>query len=153
MKARLSKDALAGLAALGLGLVVTWMSLDYRLGTPARMGPGMFPLALGVVMSVCGLGAALFGLRATEQAPPLRLRAMLSVASALALFAVTVERIGFIPASVMLIFVSGMAEDPVQWRALTMLSLALAPAAYGLFVLFLGIPAPAFAWTFAWDAP
>ncbi|WP_175479007.1 tripartite tricarboxylate transporter TctB family protein [Rubrimonas cliftonensis] len=146
MNALLRKDLLAGLAALALGAAVVWISLDYRLGTPARMGPGMFPLALGVVLSLSGLGAALFALRSVEPAPALRVRAMLAVTGALVLFALTVERLGFIPASVILIFVSGLAETPVQWRALALLSVILAPAAYALFVVFLGIPAPAFAW-------
>jgi hypothetical protein len=140
------KDVLAGLAALGMGLLVIWTSLDYRLGTPARMGPGMFPMVLGVLLALCGLGAALMGLRTVERAPALRLRAMLAVTGALVAFALTVERLGFIPATILLIFVAGMAERPVQWRALALLALILAPAAYALFVLFLGIPVPAFAW-------
>jgi hypothetical protein len=69
-----------------------------------------------------------------------------AVTAALVAFALTVERLGFIPATVLLIFISGVAERPIQWRALALLSLVLAPAAYALFVLFLGIPVPAFAW-------
>ncbi len=146
MNTLMRKDLLAGLAALALGAAVIFISLDYRLGTPGRMGPGMFPLALGVVLALCGFGAALLGLRSFERAPALRIRAMLAVTAALVLFALTVERLGFIPASVILIFVSGLAETPVKWRALALLSIILAPAAYALFVLLLGIPSPAFVW-------
>ena len=146
MHALQRKDVLAGLAAACLGLFVVWTSLDYRLGTPARMGPGMFPMVLGGLLTLCGVGAALIGLRSAERAPALRVRAMLAVTAALVAFALTVERLGFIPAAVLLIFISGMAERPVQWPALALLSLVLAPAAYALFALFLGIPVPAFAW-------
>ena len=146
MDALTRRDALAGLAAAALGLFVIWTSLDYRLGTPMRMGPGMFPLALGIVLTLCGLGAAALGRRSARRAPALRIRAMLAVTAALALFALSIERLGFIPAAVILIFVAGLAERPVQWRALALLAAVLAPAAYALFALFLGLPTPAFAW-------
>ena len=52
------------------------------------------------------------------------------------------------PASVLLIFLTGLSEDPPKWKALLILSIVLTPAAYVLFIVLLGIPAPAFAWSF-----
>jgi hypothetical protein len=144
MNAFARRDALAGLAALAVGLFVVWHSLDYRIGTPRRMGPGLFPLTLGALLVVFGLAAALQGLRAAGSGVAVRVRPMLAVCGALAVFGLTVERLGFIPAAVLLLFVTGLAESPPKWRALAILSLTLAPASWLLFVGLLGIPAPAF---------
>lgn len=140
------KELLAGLAALAIGIAVSIVSLDYRIGTPARMGPGLVPLALGIILSVSGLFAVLLGLRSVETAPPLRPRPMIAITAALLAFAFAIERLGFMPASVLLIFISGLSENPPKWAALLVLSGVLAPAAYLLFVVLLGIPAPAFTW-------
>jgi hypothetical protein len=138
------RDVLAGLAALAIGLFVVWHSLEYRTGTLRRMGPGLFPLTLGALLVTVGLAAALQGWRTGAGGVALRLRPMLAVCGALAAFGLTVERLGFIPAAVLLVFVSGLAESPPKWRALALLSATLAPAAWFLFVELLGIPAPAF---------
>lgn len=138
------KGVLAGLAALLIGAFIVWHSLGYRIGTPTRMGPGLFPLTLGALMILAGVTAAIQGLRGVDEGVALRIRPMLAVCGALLLFGLTVDRIGFIPAAVLLIFVSGLAESPPKWRALAILSLILAPAAWFLFVELLGIPAPAF---------
>jgi len=142
------KELLAGLATLAIGLFVCIVSLDYRVGTLARMGPGLVPLALGGILVLTGGAAVGLGLRSDEKAPSLRVRPMIAVTLALIAFAFTIERLGFVPASVLLIFISGMSERPVKWKALAFLSLVLSPAAYLLFIVLLGIPAPAFAWSF-----
>lgn len=142
------KDILAGLAALIIGSAVCFVSLDYRMGTLARMGPGLVPMILGVILMISGMIATLIGVRSLERAPALRWRPMIAVTVALVTFALTVERLGFVPASVLLIFLTGLSEDPPKWKALLVLSVVLTPAAYLLFIVLLGIPAPAFAWSF-----
>lgn len=141
------KDILAGLAALIIGTVVCVISLDFRLGTAARMGPGFVPMILGIILVVSGVIAILVGTRSLESVPQLRWRPMIAVTVALITFALTVERLGFVPASVLLIFLTGLSEDPPKWKALLILSVVLTPAAYLLFIVLLGIPAPAFAWS------
>jgi hypothetical protein len=138
------KDVLAGCAAVAIGLFVVWHSLGYRLGTPQRMGPGLFPLTLGGLLVVLGVAAALQGLRTSGEAVSLRIRPLIAVTSALVVFGLTVERVGFIPAAVLLLVISGLAESPPKWRALAILAVTLAPASWLLFVGLLGIPAPAF---------
>ena len=45
----------SGAILIVLGLALAWKSLDYRIGVLARLGPGFFPLMLGVVLAVLGL--------------------------------------------------------------------------------------------------
>jgi len=51
------KDFFSGLMFMGVGVAFAWGATTYNVGNGARMGPGYFPLYLGVLMSI--LGAAI----------------------------------------------------------------------------------------------
>ena len=55
MKIKSQKDFFSGLMFTVVGLCFALGSLTYNVGTGARMGPGYFPLWLGIVMTVMGL--------------------------------------------------------------------------------------------------
>ena len=55
MKIKSQKDFFAGLMFAIVGVAFAWGSTTYNVGSGARMGPGYFPLMLGIVMSVIGL--------------------------------------------------------------------------------------------------
>ena len=148
MQFTMRKDLCAGLLALAIGIVVCWISLNYRIGTPARMGPGLVPLVLGVLLVLSGIGATYTGLRSGERTAPMRIRPMVMVTASLVVFGLTVERLGFVPAAALLLVLSGLSESPVRWAAIAVLCVILIPAAYFLFIILLGIPLPAFAWSF-----
>jgi hypothetical protein len=46
------KDLLAGAVFVAFGLAFAVTSTTYEVGSPLRMGPGFFPLALGGIL-VC----------------------------------------------------------------------------------------------------
>ncbi|SDP21988.1 Tripartite tricarboxylate transporter TctB family protein [Rhodoferax sp. OV413] len=48
------KDFFSGLMFMGVGVAFAWGATTYTVGTGARMGPGYFPLVLGVVMAILG---------------------------------------------------------------------------------------------------
>ena len=54
MKLQSQKDFFAGLMFMGVGVSFAWGATGYTLGDGARMGPGYFPLALGVLLAVLG---------------------------------------------------------------------------------------------------
>ena len=51
------KDFFSGLMFMGVGVAFAWGATTYNVGEGARMGPGYFPLMLGILMAV--LGAAI----------------------------------------------------------------------------------------------
>ena len=55
MKIKSQKDFFSGLMFTVVGLAFALGSLTYNVGTGARMGPGYFPLYLGIVMTAMGL--------------------------------------------------------------------------------------------------
>ena len=62
MKIKSQKDFFAGLMFLVIGVAFAIGAIDYNVGTGARMGPGYFPLILGVLMSILGLAIGAKGL-------------------------------------------------------------------------------------------
>jgi len=53
------KDFFAGLLYMLTGIAFAWGATNYNIGDGARMGPGYFPLLLGIVLAVIG-GIVLF---------------------------------------------------------------------------------------------
>jgi len=54
LKIKSQKDFFSGLMFLGVGIAFAWGATTYNVGDGARMGPGYFPLVLGVVMAILG---------------------------------------------------------------------------------------------------
>ena len=48
------KDFFAGLLFMALGIAFALGARTYNVGTGARMGPGYFPLMLGIVLAILG---------------------------------------------------------------------------------------------------
>ena len=56
MRIKSQKDFFAGLMFTVVGIAFAWGAISYNVGSGARMGPGYFPLMLGVVLALIGLG-------------------------------------------------------------------------------------------------
>lgn len=54
MKIKSQKDFFSGLMFLAVGVAFAWGATTYNVGTGARMGPGYFPLLLGILLAVIG---------------------------------------------------------------------------------------------------
>ena len=54
MKIKSQQDFFSGLMFMVVGLAFAWGATTYHIGEGARMGPGYFPLLLGIVLA--GLG-------------------------------------------------------------------------------------------------
>ena len=59
MNIKSQKDFFAGLMFMAVGVAFAWGATTYNVGTGARMGPGYFPLMLGIFLSILG-GAITF---------------------------------------------------------------------------------------------
>lgn len=54
MNIKSQKDFFSGLMFMGVGVAFAWGATTYNVGTGARMGPGYFPLMLGILMAILG---------------------------------------------------------------------------------------------------
>lgn len=55
MKIKSQRDFFAGLMFTLVGAGFAWGATTYNVGTGARMGPGYFPLMLGILLAILGL--------------------------------------------------------------------------------------------------
>ena len=55
MNIKSQKDFFSGVMFMGIGVAFAWGATNYNVGDAARMGPGYFPLMLGVLMAILGV--------------------------------------------------------------------------------------------------
>ena len=138
-----NKDVWAGLFLIVVGVTAVVLARNYTFGTALRMGPGFFPTVLGGFMILSGLYILANGLRsgdALEGSWPLRALIMLPLA--LVLFGVLIDRAGFVPAMLVLIFGSGLAGSDFRLIEMILFSVFLTALCAVVFVWALGLPYP-----------
>ncbi|RZL64270.1 MAG: tripartite tricarboxylate transporter TctB family protein [Variovorax sp.] len=54
MKIKSQRDFFAGLMFTIVGVAFAWGATNYNIGSGARMGPGYFPLMLGILLAILG---------------------------------------------------------------------------------------------------
>ena len=55
MRIKSQQDFWSGLMFMGVGIAFAWGATNYTIGEGARMGPGYFPLVLGILLTLIGL--------------------------------------------------------------------------------------------------
>ncbi len=140
------RDVAAGLFFLIVGLGTAWGACAYSLGSAMRMGPGYFPLVLGMVLAALGLLLLVINARLVpdSDSPHLIekpcLRSLVLVGVAMLIFAFALQAYGLVVATVGLVMVSGIAYRAFRWREISLLSGGLAGFAVTVFAYGLGLP-------------
>jgi hypothetical protein len=143
------RDIVAGLGLTLTGSAATLYALSkYSLGTVSRMGPGMMPVALGVILAGFGLVIAVPALFRKGEAAELKLRPLLVLSACIVSFAVMIETVGLVPAVFTTAVVATFAEAEVPLVKAVMLGAALSLLTWAIFILGLGLPIPSFDWPF-----
>lgn len=147
------KDFYSGLMFSILGLVFAVASLEYKVGEGANMGPGYFPLVLGVLLAVLGGGITAKSLLATSYADgdPIgkwAWRPLLFIIAANLVFGVLLGGLpsiglppmGLVAAIFALIILASLAGDEFNLKEVLVLSAILSAGSYATFVLLLRLP-------------
>jgi hypothetical protein len=80
VRIRSPSDFWCGILFIAVGIAFVVLASGYRIGTPARMGPGFFPIVLGGILVALGLSLSIPALiRDGEPLPRLGLRPLLTV--------------------------------------------------------------------------
>jgi hypothetical protein len=131
---------------IAIGALAVWEASRYPVGELTHMGPGYFPIVLGVLMMAVGLVLLVQSAGAEPSEASVRLRPALAVFGGIAAFGFLLERTGVVPAVLALVLISSLAEDRVRPVLVLVLSAALSAIAVGLFMYGLGMPLRAFRW-------
>lgn len=133
----------SGIMFAGFGIAALALGRNLSIGTAARMGPGYFPYALGVMLIVLGAIITWRALAANRiEFRPVAWRPMLTITAALILFAQLLGSLGLVVALVVLGLVSRVARPEYAWRETVLLSLVITVACVCIFYFGLGIQLP-----------
>lgn len=136
-------DFWSGLMLAVVGLVALLIARDYPMGTVLRMGSGYFPTILSGLLIVFGVVLMLRAVNTSESIEGgLSLRALIILPTALCLFGYLLDRAGFIPAMLVIIFGSALAGREFRFLEVLGLAVGLTAASVLIFIIGLGLPYP-----------
>lgn len=142
-------DIIGGVLLIVFGLSFSWYaSAHYELGTVNRMGPGMFPTALGFVLAGFGLLQMIPAFFRVGKIPEIRIWTPLFVLVGVSAFAVLIRPFGLIPAVIAVTVISSLAELKVRPLSLAILTGALCLLSWLVFRVALGLTIPMIRWPF-----
>ena len=138
-----NKRFLSGIMFLVIGAVAIYLAQDYPMGSALRMGPGYFPIVLGGVMGLFGIYELIIGvLKPDPVEGNWSIRALIVLPVAAVIFGVLMEHAGFVPAMIVLVFVSALAGPEFKFMEVLLLSVGLTIGCTALFIYGLGLPYP-----------
>lgn len=154
MKIKSEKDFFSGLMFMGVGAAFAWGATTYNIGTGARMGPGYFPLMLGILLALIG---AVITFKATvvetvdgDKIGKWAWKPLFFILAANIVFGVLlaglptfgVPAMGLIVAIYALTFIASLAGSEFSAKAVFVLATILAVGSYCAFVLALKLQFP-----------
>ncbi|MDM0075813.1 tripartite tricarboxylate transporter TctB family protein [Variovorax sp. J2P1-59] len=146
MKIKSQKDFFSGVMFTVVGVAFAWGATTYNVGNGARMGPGYFPLMLGILMAIIGLAIMFTGLTVeTEDGEPIGKWAWKQVVYIIGanlafglllggLPSIGVPAMGMIIAIYALVIISSLAGSEFNLRNVLILATVLAVGSYIAFI-------------------
>ena len=147
MKIKSQKDFFAGLMFTIVGAGFAWGAATYNVGTGARMGPGYFPLMLGILLSVIGLAVIFEALVVeTEDGEPIgkiARKPLVFIIASNVVFGILLgglpslglPAMGLIIAIYALVIIASMAGDHFSFKLALILATVLAIGSYLTFIV------------------
>ena len=163
------RDFVAGIMFAAIGVAFAVGATRYSFGSSGRMGPGYFPMILGVVLAVLGSFVTVKAIvsRSDGDAPvadsaqgsepgpdpgsePWPWRPIFFILGANILFGILIGGLpsiglppmGLVAAIVAVTFIASMAGPGFNWIKVTLLTLVLALGSYLVFILLLRLVLP-----------
>lgn len=133
------------LSALGVSVAV-YATQHYSLGTLTRMGPGMFPIAIGYLLILLGAIIMLPAFFRAGEFPSIKWRPIVACLLAVFLFGFLIERVGIAFTILALSCAAVLADNKLGVKGAAALGVSLAAIGVFVFGYALGINAPWFAW-------
>jgi hypothetical protein len=154
MRLKSQKDFFSGLVFMVVGIAFAWGATSYTIGEGARMGPGYFPLMLGVLLTIIGVFVTFQALVVeTEDGEKIGTAAwkpLLFIIGANVVFGVLlaglpkfgIPAMGLIVAIYALTFIAALAGDQFKAKEVAILATVLAVGSYLAFIVLLKLQFP-----------
>lgn len=154
MNIKSQRDFFSGLMFMVVGVAFAWGAATYSIGTGARMGPGYFPLALGILLALLG-GLIAFKALVVEtvdghKVGPFAWRPLIFIILANVVFgamigglpSIGLRPMGLIVGIYALTFIASLAGDTFKLKEVAILATILAVVSYGAFIKLLNLQFP-----------
>jgi hypothetical protein len=149
MNIKSEKDFFSGLMFMAVGIAFAWGANDYRVGTGARMGPGYFPLILGILLAIIGgaisIKALVVETEDGEKIGALAWRPLFFVISANLVFGIAlaglpvigIPAMGMVAGIYALTFIASLGGKEFRLKEVLVLATILAIMSYVAFIVLL----------------
>jgi hypothetical protein len=154
MRIKSQKDFWAGLMFMASGIAFAWGATNYTIGEGSRMGPGYFPLMLGILLTLIGLFVVFEALVVeTEDGEKIgkwAWKPLFFIIAANVIFGISlgglprigVPAMGLIVGIYALTFVAALAGEEFKVKEVVVLATALAILSYVAFIVLLKLQFP-----------
>ena len=147
------RDLGAAAVLLAFGLFALTQARGLRFGTVVAPGPGFFPLRLAAALFLTSVGLLVQALRAAPGGAALligggRRFAVAGTLASLLVYALVLERLGFLLATFALLVFFFRALQRQSWLVVVGGSLATSLLTYLVFRIWLGVNLPGGLWSF-----
>jgi hypothetical protein len=147
-RSRNRRDYYAGALMMLIGCAAVYAGQRYGVGTPTRMGPGFFPVSLGMLMSLIGVLIAVNAIISNDHddeyflpKQPEWLGWACIVASPIAFIVLGIYG-GMLPATVGCIFIAAMGDKQMTIKQAVALSMAVSATGVLIFHYLLKVSFP-----------
>lgn len=154
MKVKSQKDFFSGLGFIAVGIAFGWGATNYNVGEGARMGPGYFPLMLGILLAILGAVVVFQSLVVEtvdgQKVGKIAWKPLGFIIGANLAFGVLlgglpkigVPAMGLIAGIYALVFIASFAGDRFRFKEVLILATILAVFSYAAFILLLKLQFP-----------
>lgn len=145
---RNTQDLACGAFFVAIGLLGFWFGKDLAMGTPSRLGTGVFPRILCWGMLITG-GAIFFKGLFSQGLPigAIAWRPVILIGVAAIAFALLIDSAGLVVAMIAMIIPAGLAGHEFYLKEYTIFSVLLVVMGVAVFIWGLGMPVKTFPWS------
>lgn len=140
-------DIVGGLALTALGTFAAIYAQEYEFGELNRMGPGYFPVALGVIVAVLGLFIAVPAFFRRGEPIHVEWKTFGLVMASLVVFALTLKVLGLMVATLLAVIIASLADRETRWKGRLIIALGVAAITYLVFIVGLTMVLPVWPWS------
>ena len=154
MNIKSQKDFFSGLLFMGVGVAFALGATTYSIGSGARMGPGYFPLLLGILLAILGVAITFNAMVVeTEDGDKIgnwALKPLFFIIAANLIFglmlgglpSIKIPAMGMIAGIYALTFIASLAGEEFKFKEVFVLATVLAIMSYLAFIVLLKLQFP-----------